>query len=188
MNEMIELVIEDAGEQMQNAVGHTRREFSSVRTGRASSSLLERLTVEAYGVEMRVQELASFAIPEARLLVITPHDAANLNGIEKAIVNSSMGLTPSNDGRVVRLTFPPLTEERRRDLSRVVGAMAEDGKQRVNAVRRAARKQLDELDGEGGVSSDEIQRAQGRLDTLKNSHVAMIDEAQANKQRELMEV
>ena len=145
---MIELVIEDAGEQMRGAVDHTRREFSSVRTGRASSSLLERLTVEAYGVEMRIQELASFGVPEARLLVVTPHDSANLNAI----------------------------------------AMGEDGKQRVNAVRRAARKDLDQLEGEGGVSEDDIQRAEARLDALKNSHVAMIDQAQTNKQQELMEV
>lgn len=185
---MIELVVEDAGEQMRGAVDHTRREFSSVRTGRASSSLLERLTAEAYGVEMRIQELASFAVPEARLLVVTPHDAANLDAIERAIVNSNMGLTPSNDGRVIRLTFPPLTEERRRDLSRVVGAMSEDGKQRVNAVRRAARKELDQLEGEGGVSEDDVQRAEAQLDALKNSHVAMIDRAQTNKQQELMEV
>lgn len=188
MNEMIELVIEDAGEQMRSAVDHTRREFSSVRTGRASSSLLERLTVEAYGVEMRIQELASFGVPEARLLVVTPHDAANLDAIERAIVNSSMGLTPSNDGRVIRLTFPPLTEERRRDLTRVVGAMSEDGKQRVNAVRRSARKELEQLEGEGGVSEDDVQRAEARLDALKNSHAAMIDRAQTNKQQELMEV
>ena len=188
MNEMIELVVDDAGESMQSAVDHTRREFSSVRTGRASSSLLERLTAAAYGVEMRIQELASFSVPEARMLIVTPHDPANLNAIEKAIINSNMGLTPSNDGRVIRLAFPPLTEERRRELSRVVGAMSEDGKQRVNAVRRAARKNLDELDSDGGVSKDDIQRAEGRLDALENAHLAMIDQAQANKQQELMEV
>lgn len=188
MNEMIELVIEDAKEKMRGAVGHARSEFSSVRTGRASSNLLERLTAEAYGVEMRIAELATFAVPEARLLVVTPHDAANLNAIETAIINSNLGLTPSNDGRVIRLSFPPLTEERRRDLTRVVGAMSEEGKQRVNAVRRAARKNLDELDNEGGVSKDEIQRAEAKLDALKNSHVAMIDKAQANKQQELMEL
>ena len=188
MNEMVELVVADADESMQSAVAHTRREFSSVRTGRASSSLLERLIVEAYGVEMRILELASFSVPEARLLIVTPHDVANLNAIEKAITNSNLGLTPSNDGRVIRLGFPPLTEERRRELSKVVGAMGEDGKQRVNAVRRAARKNLDELDSDGGVSKDEIQRAEGRLDALKNAHVAMIDQAQTNKQQELMEV
>jgi len=188
VNELIDLAVEDAGEQMRSAVDHTRREFSSVRTGRASSSLLERLSVEAYGVEMRIQELASFGVPEARLLVVTPHDPANLNAIERAIIDSGMGLTPSNDGRVVRLAFPPLTEERRRELSRVVGAMGEEGKQRVNAARRAARKEIDQLESDGGVSKDDVARAHGRLDALKNSHVAMIDRAQANKQRELMEV
>ena len=188
MNEMIEIVLEEAADQMLNAVDHTRRDFSSVRTGRASSSLIDRLTAEAYGVEMRLQELASFSLPEARLLVVAPHDAANLNAIERAIVNANLGLMPSNDGRVIRLAFPALTTERRRELSRVVGAMSEDGKQRINAVRRAARKQLDDLDNDGGVSEDEIVRTQTRLDALKDTHLAMIDEAQATKQQELMEV
>lgn len=185
---MIELVVDDAADQMRNAVSHTRKEFTNVRTGRASSSFLERLTVEAYGVEMRLMELASFAVPEARMLVVTPHDASNLNAIEKAIVGGNLGLTPSNDGRVIRLAFPPLTAERRKELAKVVGSMSEEGKQRVNALRRAARKQLDELDNEGGVSKDEIQRAEAQLDSLKSAHVAKIERAQANKQQELMEV
>ena len=159
-----------------------------MRTGRASSGLFEKLTAEAYGVEMRLQELASFAVPEARLLVVTPHDIGNLDAIEKAIVNSNMGLTPSNDGRVIRLNFPPLTEERRRDLVKVVGDMAEQAKQRVNAARRSARKELDELESDGGVSSDDIQRAEGQLDALKDARIAAIDEAQAQTEQELLEV
>ena len=186
--EMIEIVLEEAAEKMRAAVGHTRSEFSTVRTGRASSSLFERLTIEAYGVEMRLLELASFSVPEARTLIVTPHDMVNLDAIEKAIVNSNMGLTPSNDGHVIRLAFPALTEERRRDLARVVGAMAEDGKQSVNGVRRSARKGLDELKNDGGVSLDDIQRAEGRLDGLKDQHIAKIDETLAQKERELMEV
>jgi ribosome recycling factor len=185
---MIELVLEDAAEKMDGAVSHARSEFSTIRTGRASSALFERLTAEAYGVEMRLQELASFAVPEARMLVVTPHDMANLEVIERAILNANMGLTPSNDGRIIRLAFPPLNEERRRDLARVVGGMAEDGKQRVNAVRRAARKDLDDLENDGGVSSDDIQRAEARLDALKDARIAAIDEAQAQKEQELMEV
>lgn len=185
-SEMIELVLEDAGEKMDAAVSHARSEFSTVRTGRASSALFERLTAEAYGVEMRLQELASFSVPEARMLIVTPHDIANLEVIEKAIVNSNMGLTPSNDGRIIRLAFPPLNEERRRDLARVVGGMAEDAKQRVNAVRRSARKDLDDIDG--GVSEDDIQRAEAQLDGLKDARIAAIDEAQAQKEEELMEV
>lgn len=188
MSEMIELVLEDAAEKMDAAVAHARSEFSTVRTGRASSALFERLTTEAYGVEMRLQELASFSVPEARMLIVTPHDIANLDAIEKAIVNANMGLTPSNDGRIIRLAFPPLNEERRRELARVVGGMAEDAKQRVNGVRRSARKDLDDLENDGGVSSDEIQRAEARLDEIKDAHIAAIDDAQAQKEQELMEV
>ena len=99
-DEEIELILLDAGEKMEGAVAHARREFSTVRTGRASSALFERLTVEAYGVEMKLQELASFSVPEARQLIVTPHDIANLDAIEKAIINSNMGLSPSNDGRI----------------------------------------------------------------------------------------
>lgn len=188
MSEMIELVLEEAAEKMDAAVSHARSEFSTIRTGRASSALFERLTAEAYGVDMRLQELASFSVPEARMLVVTPHDIANLDVIERAIVNANMGLTPSNDGRIIRLAFPPLNEERRRDLAKVVGGMAEDAKQRVNAIRRAARKDLDDLENDGGVSSDDIQRAEGRLDALKDARIAAIDEAQAHKEQELMEV
>jgi ribosome recycling factor len=187
-SEMIGLVLEGTAEEMDAAVSYARREFSTVRTGRASSALFERLTADAYGVEMRLQEVATFSVPEARLLIVTPHDPANLEAIEKAIVNANMGLTPSNDGRVIRLAFPPLTEERRRDLTRVVGDMAEQAKQRVNAARRSGRKDLDDLEHDGGVSSDEIQRAEARLDVLKDEHIAMIDEAQAQKEQELMEV
>lgn len=186
--ELIELVLEEAAEKMDAAVGHGREEFATVRTGRASSAMFEKLTAEAYGVEMRLQELASFGVPEARLLIVTPHDAANLDAIERAILNSNMGLTPSNDGHVIRLMFPPLTEERRRDLARMVRSMAEEAKQSVNSVRRSARKDLDDLENDGGVSSDDIQRAESQLDALKDQRIAVIDEAQAQKEQELMEV
>lgn len=185
---MIELLLEDAAEKMDAAVSAARQEFSTVRTGRASSGLFEKLTAEAYGVEMRLLELASFAVPEARMLIVTPHDIANLDVIEKAILNSNMGLTPSNDGRVIRLNFPPLTEERRRDLAKVVRGMAEDAKQRVNGARRAARKDLDDLENDGGVSSDDIQRAEDRLDGFKDERIAAIDAAETQKEQELMEV
>jgi ribosome recycling factor len=185
---LIDMVLDDAAEKMDAAVGHARREFSTVRTGRASSALFERLTIEAYGVEMKLQEIASFLVPEARMLIVTPHDHSNLDAIEKAIINSNMGLTPSNDGHIIRLNFPPLTEERRRELVRVVGGMAEEAKQRLNGVRRATRKDLDDLESDGGVSSDDIQRAEGRLDALKDGHLAQIDEAQAQKEQELLEV
>ena len=186
--EMLELVLEEASEKMDGAVAHARRDFSTIRTGRASSALFERLTIEAYGVEMRLQEVASFAVPEARQLIVTPHDLANLEAIERSIINANMGLTPSNDGRIIRLSFPALTEERRRDLVKVVGTMAEDAKQRVNSVRRASRKELDDVADDGGVSSDDIQRAEHQLDTLKDEFIGMIDAAQAHKEEELLEV
>ena len=187
-SELIDMVLDEAAEKMDAAVAHARKEFSTVRTGRASSALLERLTVEAYGVEMSMQELASFSVPEARLLIVTPHDMSNLEAIEKAIVNANLGLTPSNDGRIIRLGFPPLTEERRRELVKVIGTMAEDAKQSVNGVRRSARKDLDDLANDGGVSEDDIQRAEGRLDAVKDAHMSEIDEAQAHKEQELLEV
>ena len=119
--ELIGIVLADAGERMNEAVAAARREFSTVRTGRANSALLERVQVEAYGVKMAMRELVSFAIPEASQLIVTPHDPANITAVERAIQQAQLGLVPSNDGRVIRLSFPPLTEERRRELARLVG-------------------------------------------------------------------
>lgn len=186
--EMIEMVLEEAAEKMDGVVSHARKEFSTVRTGRASSALFEHLPVEAYGVTMSMQELASFAVPEARQLLITPHDAANLDAIERAIQNAQLGLTPSNDGRMIRLSFPPLTEERRRELARMVGSMAEDAKNRLRGVRRAARKDLEDVEKEGGVSSDDIAWAEERLDGLTREHEHLVDEAHSQKEEELLEV
>ncbi len=187
-SEMIDLILEDAADKMDAAVAHARREFSTVRTGRASSALFEKLPVEAYGVEMRMQELASFSVPEARQLLITPHDPANLGAIEKAIQNAQLGLSPSNDGRTIRLVFPPLTEERRKELVRVVRHMAEEAKNRVRGVRRHARKELDDLTREGGISEDEIRRASERLDEITHEHENRIAEAEKHKEDELLEV
>ncbi len=187
-DELLDLVLDEARDKMDGALAHARREFSTVRTGRASSALFERLTIEAYGVEMRLQEVASFSVPEARQLIVTPHDINNLEAIERAIINANMGLSPSNDGRIIRLNFPPLTEERRKDLVRVVGSMAEEAKQHIHGVRRQARKELDDLGDDGGVSSDDVQRAEGKLDAIKDHFLAMIDAAQAQKEEELLEV
>lgn len=186
--ELIDMILTDAGEKMGGAVAHARREFSTVRTGRANSALVERLQVEAYGVRMNLRDLAGFAIPEARQLLITPHDPANIAAVERAIQQSQLGLVPSNDGRTIRLSFPPLTEERRRELARIVGGMAEDSRNRLRGMRRQARKDLDQLEKEGGVSSDDIERAGERLDELTRMRTQEIDEAQAHKEEELLEV
>ena len=183
---MIQMVLDEADAAMSDAVTHTRREFSTVLTGRASSSIVEKITVEAYGVEMRMQELASFSIPEPRQLLVTPHDPANVPAIERAIVQADLGLMPGNDGRNIRLTFPELTEERRRDLVRMVNAMAEEGKNRMRGHRRHARKDLDDL--EGSVSEDDLKWASGRLDEMIHRHEAEVDSARQAKEDELLEV
>ncbi len=185
-SEMIDLILSDAGERMDGAVAHARQEFSNVRTGRASSGLVERLTVEAYGVEMKARELASFSVPEARMLVITPHDSSNIPAIERAIRIGDLGLNPSNDGRAIRLMFPPLTTERRKELVKLVNGMAEEAKNRIRGLRRSARKDLEDLEKEGGVSSDDIDRAQAELDKLTQQHEALVEKARHDKEKELL--
>jgi len=188
MSEMTDMVLEDAAEKMDGAVTHARREMATIRTGRASSAFVEKLNVEAYGVMMTLQELATFSVPEARQLIITPHDAANVEPIERALRNSDLGLSPSNDGRMLRLSFPPLTEERRKDLVKVVNGMCEDAKGKIRGFRRAARKDLEDLQNDGGIGEDEIERAEKALDDVTRQHEADADEARENKEKDLLEV
>lgn len=185
MSEMIDMIIEDTDQKMDGAVSHTRREMATIRTGRASSSFVEKLQVEAYGVPMTLQELATFSVPEARQLIITPHDAGNVEAVEKAIRQSDLGLNPSTDGRAIRLSFPPLTEERRKDLVKVINGMAEDGKGKIRGFRRAARKDLDDVDG---VGEDDIERAERTLDERTRTAEGDIDAARDAKEKELLEV
>lgn len=186
-DELIQVILDEATEQMDRAVEHAKQEFSSVRTGRASSALVEKLPVEYYGSEVPMQQLASFSVPEARQLVITPFDKGAMDALERAIRMADLGLTPSNDGVVLRLSFPPLTTERRRELVRHVKAMAEDGKVSIRNARRSARQDLEELDKAGDASSDDVQRAEKRLDEITHSHEARIDESLAHKEHELLE-
>lgn len=186
--EMVELILDDSTSKMNGVVGHAKREFATIRTGRASSSFVEKLHVNAYGVDMTLQELATFSVPEARQLVITPHDAANVEAIEKALRTSDLGLSPSNDGRVLRLAFPPLTEERRKELVKVVNNMAEDAKGTIRGLRRAARKDLEDTEKDGGVSSDDIERAEKALDEQTKAHEEQIDSARESKEKDLLEV
>lgn len=188
MSELIELVLEDSTERMAKAVSHARSEFAGIRGGRAAPQLVERLSVEAYGVDMRMVELASVSVPEARQLLITPHDPANLEAIERSIRVSDLGLSPSNDGRAVRLSFPPLTEERRKELVRMVKNMAEDGRIAIRNVRREGRKDLEAAEKDGQLSSDELARAEKDLDKVTQANEAAIDEALAEKEAELLEV
>jgi ribosome recycling factor len=185
---MIQLVLDDVSEKMAKTVAHARHEFSTVRTGRASSSLVEKLPVDYYGQEVPLQQLAGFSVPEARQLLITPYDKGSMEAIEKAIRNSDLGLNPSNDGHVIRLSFPPLTEERRKELVKLVRQMAETGRIGLRNERRAGRHELESLEKDGEVSQDELQRAEKELDQLIHGREAEIDEAVAAKEQELLEV
>lgn len=185
--ELIKLVLDDADEKMGKAVDHTRKDFSGIRTGRAAPALVEKILVDYYGSEVPLQQIAGFQVPEARMLVISPYDKTSLGAIEKAIQHSDLGLNPSNDGQVIRLTFPQLTAERRKDLVRVVRGMAEDGRVAVRNVRRGARHDLDALAKEGDATEDDITRAEKELDKLTHVHEAEIDKALERKETELLE-
>jgi len=188
VSELLDLVLSEHDDKMQRAVEHAKAEFSSVRTGRASSSLIEKLNVEYYGSPVPMQQLASFSVPEARLLVVNPFDKASMPAIEKAIRNSDLGLNPSNDGVVIRLVFPQLTEERRRELVRRVKHQGEEGKVALRNLRRAARHEFDTLVKDGDATEDELARAEKELDRLTHAHEAEIDAALEHKERELLEV
>jgi ribosome recycling factor len=188
MTELTDLVLEEAGERMEKAVAHAKHEFSTIRTGRASAALIEKLPVDYYGSEVPLQQLAGFSVPEARLLVVNPFDKGSLNAVEKAIRNSDLGLNPSNDGVVIRLAFPPLTEERRRAFVKKVKDMAEHGKVAVRNARRDARRELEALARDGEAGEDDVVRAEKELDRITHAHEADIERALDHKEAELLEV
>jgi ribosome recycling factor len=185
---LVDMVLEEAREKMQKAAAHARHDFGTIRTGRANSALIERLPVDYYGTEVPLQQLASFSVPEARLLVVSPFDKNSMGAIEKAIRSSDLGLNPSNDGQIIRLVFPQLTEERRRELVRKVRQMAEDGKVAVRNVRRHSRHELEGLAKDGDISEDEMVRAEKELDRVTHSTEAEIEQALEQKEHELLEV
>ena len=185
---MIEDTILEAIDKMEKAVEHVQSQFTTVRTGRAAPALVERLMVEYYGAPVPLQQLAGFQVPEARQLVVKPHDRGALNAIEKAIRDSDLGVNPSNDGVVIRLNFPPLTEQRRKDYVKIVKQMAEDGRVAVRNTRRDARKHLEAAEKAAEISADELERAEKDLDKLTHDHVDHIDKALGRKEQELLEV
>ncbi|MHB8826362.1 MAG: ribosome recycling factor [Acidimicrobiales bacterium] len=187
-NELVELVMDDTRERMARAIEHVKNEFATVRTGRANSALVEHLPIDYYGTETPLRQLANFSVPEPRLLVISPFDKGAMAAIEKAITNANLGLNPSNDGQVIRLTFPALTEERRRDFVKLVRAKAEEGKVALRGVRRHARQELEALEKDQGLSSDEIERVEKVLDKMTQDEVAAVDVLLHHKEQELLEV
>jgi ribosome recycling factor len=178
----------EAIEKMDKAVAHVRDQFLTVRTGRAAPALLERIVVDYYGSPVPLQQLAGFQVPEARVLVVKPHDRSSLGAIEKAIRDSDLGLAPANDGTVIRLNVPPLTEERRKEFVKIVKNMAEDGRVAVRNIRRDIRKQFDASEKAGDVSADEVERAEKELEKLTHDHIDKIDAALSHKEHELLEV
>ena len=187
-DELSGVVISDTRERMDKAVAHTQAEFAGVRSGRATAGLVEHLRVDVYGAEVELRTIAGLSVPEARLLVIAPYDKSTLSSVEKAIQASDIGITPSNDGNVIRLSFPPLTEERRKELVKVVRHKAEEGRVAVRNLRRSARHDLEGLERDGELSSDELERVERDLDKLTHDMVAAIDKLLAHKERELLEI
>jgi ribosome recycling factor len=184
---MAEVVLADTDEKMQRAVAHAKAEYAGVRTGRAAPALIEKLPVDYYGSEVPLQQLAGFQVPEARQLLVTPYDKGAMGAIERAIQMSDLGLNPSNDGNSIRLTFPPLTAERRKELVKVVRHMAEEGRVALRNLRRAARHELEALEKDGGLSSDELTRFEKDLDKMIHAHEAEIDHGLEVKEKELLE-
>jgi ribosome recycling factor len=184
----VDAVLEDSRAKMSKALEHTRSEFSTIRTGRAAPALVEKLRVDYYGSEVPLQQLAGIQVPEAKLMVITPYDKSSLKAIEKAILNSDLSINPSNDGTVIRLSFPPLTEERRRELVKVAHHKAEEGRVSVRNLRRSARKDLESLEKDGDISSDELDRAEKDLERVTHEFVADIDRVLQHKEEELLAV
>jgi ribosome recycling factor len=188
MSELIDELLVDAGERMQKSVDATRNEFSTVRTGRASPHLLDRIDVDYYGATTPLRQLANISASEARLLTVTPYDKSSIKAIEKSIMESDIGLTPSNDGSVIRLTIPELTEERRKELVRVVHGIAEEGRVAIRNVRRDIMHDLRELKKEGEVGEDEERRAESELQKLTDKRIGEIDSFLSGKEEEILEV
>jgi ribosome recycling factor len=187
-DDLIALMVAEAREHMDRAVDHTQAEFGSIRTGRATPALVEHLKVDYYGTETELRQMAGFSVPEARLLVVSPYDKGSLGAIEKALQGSDLGITPSNDGTVIRLSFPVPTEQRRKELVKVVKQKAEDGRVTVRNVRRSTRHDLDALQKDGEMSSDELKLVEKELEKVTQDRVAAIDKLLAHKEQELLEI
>ena len=185
---VIDEALLEAMEKMDNAVEHTQSQFSTVRTGRATPSLVERITIEYFGAQVPLQQLASISVPEARQLLIKPHDRGTLETIEKAIRDSDLGVSPNNDGISIRLSLPQLTEERRREYVKIVKHMAEDGRIAVRSARRDARKAMEAAEKAGEISADELERAETELEKITPERVEHLDAALGRKEQELLEV
>lgn len=178
----------DAKDRMHKAILHLKEEMGSIRTGRASPALLSRITVDYYGATVPLQQLASITVPEPRTLMVQPFDKNSIQSVEKALQSSDLGITPSNDGQVIRLNIPQLTEERRKELIRVVHGRAEEGRVAVRNVRRHHKDELEKLEKDRAISEDDLKRAERDLQKLTDQFISEVDEILVHKEQELKEI
>jgi ribosome recycling factor len=184
----VDSALKAAAEKMDKAISVLKDELAGVRTGRATPALLQRVVVDYYGTPVPIQQLASFSVPEPRTLVISPFDRNAIAAMEKAIMGSDLGITPGNDGTVIRLSFPPLTEERRKELIKLVHHRGEEGRVAVRNIRRHSKEELERLERDGGISEDDLVRSEKELQKLTDKHISDIDEVVAHKDAELKEI
>lgn len=185
---MIKEIVKDTAEHMDKSISALGHEFAAVRTGRASGAILEKIQIEYYGVPTPLMQIATVTVPEPQLLVIQPYDKTAIKGIEKAILASDLGLNPANDGQVIRVPFPPLTEERRKELVKLCKHYAEEARVAVRNIRRDSNDKLKKAEREGEISQDDLHRAEAEIQKTTDSHIAEIDEALKRKEAEIMEV
>lgn len=185
---MIDDTLLEAEEKMDKAIEVAKEDMATIRTGRANPVMFQKITVEYYGAPTPLQQLASFTTPEARTIIITPFDASSLGAIERSLRDSDLGVNPSNDGRIIRVVLPQLTEERRKDYVKLARHKAEDARIAVRNVRRRAKEELDRIVKDGEAGEDEVMRAEKELEALTKRHVEAIDQVLAHKESELLEV
>ena len=185
---VINQTLSEAEQKMSKAVEVTREDFAAIRTGRAHPQMFQKLTADYYGSPTPLQQLASFTVPEARVIIISPYDQGAMGSIERAIRDSDLGVNPTDDGRTIRVVLPELTEERRKDYIKLARGKAEEGRVSVRNIRRNAKQQLDRLEKDGEVGKDDVTGAEKRLDGLTKKHVDAIDELLKHKEAELIEV
>jgi ribosome recycling factor len=184
---MLDEIYRETGDNMGKSITSLENEFKRIRTGRASLSILDGIRVDYYGTLTPLNQMASLSVPESRLISIQPWDVSVIKEIEKAILKSDLGLTPSSDGKIIRIAIPPLTEERRKELVKVINTMSEDHKVAVRNLRRDANDMIKELKKEGEISEDEVFKAQDQVQKITDEHIKLIDEINNKKEKEILE-
>ena len=185
---MIDDILLEAEDKMDKAVTVAKDDFTAIRTGRVTPAMFNKITADYYGTQTPINQLASFTLPEPRMVIVQPHDPSSMNAIERAIRDSDLGVNPGNDGKIIRVVFPELSEERRKEFIKVAGHKAEDARISIRNIRRHAKDALDKLAKNGDAGEDDVHRAEKELDDVTHKHVAKIDELLEHKKAELLEV